>query len=84
MGIQARPGGNVRVAYNTHLNMELLRWASSRTTSSTDPAFTLTLMVSLKCSSTPLSWLLMVYMTVMFDAEVGAGLVWLGRVGCPS
>lgn len=63
--------------------MEFLRCASSRTTSSTDPGFTLTSMVSLKKSSTPLSWLFIVYTTVM-GAVVGTGLGWLGRVGCTS
>lgn len=69
---------------NTHLNIGFLRCASPRTTSNTDPLFTLTLMVLLKSSSTPLSWLFMVYMTVMLDVEVGPGPGWLGRVGCTS
>lgn len=69
---------------SAHLNVEFLRCASSRTTSSTDPLFTLTSMVKLKSSSTPLSWLLMVYLTVMLDAMVGTGVGWLGRVGCTS
>lgn len=69
---------------NTHLNMGFLRCASSRTTSNTDPLLTLTTMVTLKSSSTPLSWLFMVYVTVILDAEVGAGKGWLGRGGCTS
>lgn len=77
-------GGMVNVTCNTHLNVGFLRCASSRTTSSTDPPFTLTLMVSLKRSSTLLSWLFMVYLTVILDAEVGTRLGWLGRVGCTS
>lgn len=64
----------VNAACSTHLNMGFLRCASSRTTRSTDPSFTLTSMVSLKTSSTPFSWLFMVYATVMLDAEVGMGL----------
>lgn len=74
----------VDVTCHTHLNMGFLRCASSRMTRSTDPLFTLTLMVTLKSRSTPLSWLFIVYMTVMLDAEVGTVVGWLGRVGCTS
>lgn len=64
----------VNIAYSTHLNVGFLRCASSRTTSSTDPLFTLMSMVSLKSRPTPLNWLFMVYMMVMLDAVVGTGL----------
>lgn len=60
MGIEVRLGETANATCSTHLNMGFLRCASSRTTSSTDPLFTLTLMVTLKSSSTPLSWLFMV------------------------
>lgn len=67
-------GRMANATWNTHLNMGFLRFASSRTTRSTDPLLTLTSVVTLKSSSTPLSWLLMVYMTVMLDVAVGTGL----------
>ena len=84
MGIRLGLGRTGKATWGAHLNVGFLRWASSRTTSSTDPLLTLTSVVTLKSSSTPLSWLLMVYMTVMLDAAVGTGLGWLGRVGGTS